>query len=117
MWKMLIERSKGNCKIEYSKVQANEYLGSTLWMASYRFCKTKRKFVNSIAAKFHFQDGFIINHIDDFDICKWSKQALGFKGFLHGWTGFMQNKIQQEAHKSLKSYPEKSGSFNNEIAS
>ena len=106
MWKMLIERSNGNLKIEFSEVEATEYLGSTRWIASYRFSKTNRKVVNSIAAKFHFQDGLIIKHTDDFDIWKWAKQALGIKGLLLGWTGFMQKKIQEQARMSLKMYCE-----------
>ena len=28
MWKMLIEKSKGNIKIEFSAIKADEYLGS-----------------------------------------------------------------------------------------
>jgi ketosteroid isomerase-like protein len=106
MWEMLIERGKGNLKIELSEVKATEYLGSARWIASYRFSKTNRKVVNTIAAKFHFQEGLIIKHIDDFDIWKWAKQALGFKGFLLGWTGFMQKKIQEQARRSLKLYRE-----------
>jgi ketosteroid isomerase-like protein len=107
MWKMLIERSNGNLKIEFSEVEANEFVGSARWIASYRFSKTNRKVVNTIAAKFYFQDGLIIKHIDDFDIWKWSKQALGIKGLLLGWTGFMQKKIQKQARGSLKTYSEK----------
>ncbi len=106
MWEMLIKRSKGSLKIEFSEVEANEYLGSARWVASYRYSKTNKKVVNSIAAKFHFQDGLIIKHTDDFDIWKWSKQALGIKGLLLGWTGFMQNKIQEQARRSLKDYCE-----------
>jgi ketosteroid isomerase-like protein len=106
MWEMLIKRSKGSLKIEFSDVEANEYMGSARWIASYRFSKTNRNVVNTIAAKFHFQDGLIIKHIDDFDIWKWSKQALGIKGLLLGWTGFMQKKIQEQAQMSLKLYCE-----------
>lgn len=106
MWEMLIKRSKGNLKIEFSDVEVNEYMGSARWIASYRFSKTNRKVVNTIAAKFHFQDGLIIKHIDDFDIWKWAKQALGLKGFLLGWTGFMQKKIQEQARMALKEYCE-----------
>ena len=106
MWEMLIKRSKGSLKIEFSEVEANEYMGSARWIASYRFSKTNRKVVNTIAAKFHFQDGLIIKHTDDFDIWKWSKQALGIKGLLLGWTGYMQKKIQEQARKSLKVYCE-----------
>lgn len=107
MWKMLIERSKGNLKIDLSQVKANEHLGSAFWIAKYNFSKTNRKIENSISSKFHFQDGLIIKHTDDFDIWKWSKQAFGLKGLLLGWTGFMQNKIQKQARRALKTYSEK----------
>jgi hypothetical protein len=35
------------------------------------------------------------------DLYKWSKQAFGVTGFLLGWTGFFQKKIQQQAQESL----------------
>lgn len=104
MWKMLLERSKGNIKIEFFDVIANENSGSATWVATYVFSKTNRKVINKINAKFEFQDGLIIKHTDSFDIYKWSKQALGFKGFLLGWTSFMRNKIQESAKKSLENY-------------
>ncbi|TRX16308.1 nuclear transport factor 2 family protein [Flavobacterium franklandianum] len=107
MWKMLIERTKGNLKIDLSQVKANEHLGSAFWIVKYNFSKTNRKIENSISAKFLFKDGLIIKHTDDFDIWKWSKQALGIKGFLLGWTGFMQNKIQNQARMNLKNYSQK----------
>jgi hypothetical protein len=104
MWKMLIEKSKGNIKIEFSDIKADESSGSAKWIATYNFSKTNRKVVNVIQAQFQFQDGLIIRHSDNFDIWKWSKQALGFKGILLGWTGFMQKQIQKQALSSLKSY-------------
>ena len=107
MWKMLIERSKGNIKINFSEVKASEYLGSASWIAEYNFSKTNRKVKNSISSKFHFQDGLIIKHTDTFDIWKWSKQALGITGLLLGWTGFMQKKIQKQARMTLNKYLEK----------
>ena len=107
MWKMLIERSKGNLKIDFSEVKATEHLGSAFWIAKYNFSKTNRKIENSISSKFHFQDGLIIKHTDDFDLWKWSQQALGIQGFLLGWTGFMQNKIQQQARIALNNYCER----------
>lgn len=108
MWKMLIERGKGNIDIHFSEVKANDHLGSAFWVAKYNFSETNRKIVNSISAKFQFKDGLIIKHTDDFDIWKWSKQALGIKGLLLGWTGFMQKKIQEKALLSLKKYSEAS---------
>jgi ketosteroid isomerase-like protein len=107
MWRMLLERSKGNLKINFSEIKANDHLGSARWIAHYNFSKTNRKVVNTIASKFLFKDGLIIKHTDDFDIWKWSKQALGIKGLLLGWTGFMQKKIQEQARMNLKKYSQK----------
>ena len=104
MWKMLLERSKGNLEIVFFDVIANENFGSATWVATYLFSKTNRKVINKIDAKFEFQDGLIVKHTDSFDIYKWAKQALGFKGFLLGWTNFMKNKIQKGAKKSLEIY-------------
>jgi ketosteroid isomerase-like protein len=104
MWKMLIEKSKGTLKIEFSDIKADQYMGSANWIATYNFSKTNRTVVNRIEAHFRFKDGLIIKHTDDFDIWEWSKQALGFKGFLLGWTGFMEKKIQKQALSSLKKY-------------
>ena len=108
MWHMLIEKSKGNLKIEFSDVQANGHSGSAKWIATYHFSKTNREVVNEVEAHFEFKDGLIIKHTDDFDIWKWSKQALGLPGFLLGWTGFMQQKIQKQAIQSLRAYQRKS---------
>ena len=107
MWKMLVERGKGDIKIEFSDIKATQNRGSAQWVATYNFSKTNRKVVNVIQAHFQFQDGLIIKHTDDFDIWKWAKQAFGFKGFMLGWTGFMQKKIQHQALLSLKKYMEK----------
>ncbi|HSD08007.1 nuclear transport factor 2 family protein [Flavobacterium sp.] len=104
MWQMLLERSKGNIKIEFSDIQANDYLGSAQWIATYNFSKTNRLVVNRIFAQFQFADGLIIKHTDSFDVWKWSKQAFGFKGYLLGWTGFMQKQIQKQAKTSLERY-------------
>ena len=107
MWKMLIEKSKGNIKIEFSDIKADQYMGSTNWVATYNFSKTNRIVINQIRAQFQFKDGLIIKHTDEFDVWKWSKQALGFKGYLLGWTGYMENKIQEQALSSLKHYQKK----------
>jgi ketosteroid isomerase-like protein len=106
MWKMLLERSKGNIQIDCYDIVANENAGSAIWVATYIFSKTGRKVVNTINAEFEFKDGLIIKHTDRFDVWKWSHQALGFKGLLLGWTSFMRNKIQENAKQSLKNYIE-----------
>lgn len=104
MWRMLIEKSKGNIVIEFSDIEADEFSGTAKWVATYNFSKTNRKVVNEIYAQFQFRDNLIVKHTDHFDIWKWSKQAFGFKGLLLGWTGFMQKEIQKQAIASLKNY-------------
>ncbi len=104
MWRMLIERSKGEIKLSFSNVQANEKTGSSNWRAEYVFSATNRKVINIISAEFEFKDGKIIKHTDSFDIYKWSQQAFGLKGYLLGWTSFMQHKIQQQSNSLLKKY-------------
>ena len=106
MWKMLIKKGRGNIKIEFSNIKADEYIGSVQWIATYNFSKTNRKVVNVIRAQFQFKDGLIKKHTDDFDIWKWSKQAFGITGYLLGWTGFFQQKLQQQALLSLKKHKE-----------
>lgn len=107
MWHMLIEKSKGNIEIEFSDVQADAISGSAKWTATYNFSKTNRKVVNKIHAEFKFKDGLIFRHSDDFDIWKWSSQALGITGLLFGWTGFLHKKINQQALQSLRNYQSK----------
>jgi len=104
MWKMLLKGSNGNLRIQYSDVKSNEFIGTAKWIADYQFSKTNRKVINIIYSQFQFKDGLIIKHTDNFDIWKWSKQAFGLKGFLFGWTGYMQKKIQDKALQSFKKY-------------
>ncbi|MDR6763438.1 MULTISPECIES: nuclear transport factor 2 family protein [unclassified Flavobacterium] len=106
MWEMLIIRSKGNLKIEFFDVKADEFTGSAKWVAAYNFSKTNRNVINRISAEFVFQDGLIIKHTDNFDVWKWSKQAFGPTGYLLGWTGFFHKKIQEQALLSLKKFQE-----------
>jgi ketosteroid isomerase-like protein len=110
MWRMLLSRNKGNIHLTFSNVKATEKTGSANWVAEYVFSATGRKVINVISAEFEFADGKIIKHTDTFDIYKWTKQALGLKGYLLGWTAFMQNKIQQQSGALLKKYSEKKSS-------
>ncbi|HEY0461331.1 MAG TPA: nuclear transport factor 2 family protein [Pyrinomonadaceae bacterium] len=107
MWKMLVARARGNIKIEFADVKAGDRNGSANWTARYLFSKTGRRVFNRIHAEFEFKNGKIFRHTDAFDIWKWSRQALGLSGLLLGWSGFLQNKIRQNARQSLREYSEK----------
>lgn len=104
MWKMLVENSKGNLDIRFYNIEADETTGQADWTASYTFSGTGRAVVNKIHARFRFKEGLIVEHHDDFNIWKWSSQALGISGTLFGWTGFMQSRIREKARRMLKKY-------------
>lgn len=42
--------------------------------------------------------------MDNFSLWKWSRQALGAKGLLLGWSGLVQNKIRKTAKKRLEKF-------------
>ena len=107
MWRMLVERSKGDIKITFNNVKANDKTGSAHWEAHYTFTQTGRPVINKISAQFEFKDGKIIKHTDTFDLWTWSKQALGFKGYLLGWSSFMQKQINKQTAALLKAYVKK----------
>ncbi len=48
--------------------------------------------MNKIKAHIRIADGKIIEHTDEFDIYKWSRQALGLPGILLGWSGYLKIK-------------------------
>jgi len=101
MWEMLCKNAK-NFSLSFSNIQLldDEY-ATCDWVANYTFSKTGRKVTNKIKAHMRLQDGMIIEHTDQFDIWKWSRQALGLPGILLGWSGYLKNKIRSNARKSL----------------
>jgi ketosteroid isomerase-like protein len=103
MWKMLCERGK-DLKIEFRDVRADATGGSAHWEAWYTFTTTGRKVHNVIDASFAFRDGRIVQHTDDFDLYRWSRQALGPAGVVLGWSSLLQNKIRAMAAKGLADY-------------
>ncbi len=108
MWEMLIKRGK-DLKIISKNISANDTEGEADWIATYTFTQTGGKVENHIHAKFTFKNGKIHTHLDSFDFYKWAKQALGFMGFLLGWTSFLQKKVQKTAMAQLDNYMQKKG--------
>lgn len=108
MWRMLCKSQKGkDFKITFSNIEANDYKGSAHWEAFYTFSKTGRKVHNVIEAHFEFKDGKIIKHTDDFNLHKWAKQAMGFKGLLLGNTKFFKVKLNAQTNHLLSRFEEK----------
>ena len=109
MWEMLCRNAK-EFSLTFSNIQLlDEEYATCNWVATYTFSRTGRKVINSIKAFMKLKDGKIIEHSDAFKLSKWAAQALGWKGVLLGWTGFMKRKIQKNARKNLIAFIEKKG--------
>ena len=103
MWRMLLARAS-EFSLTFSDIKSAGQTVTANWIATYRFSQTGRLVVNRINARFVIRDGLIIEHYDNFDLWTWSRQALGFKGLLLGWTSLVQNKIRAQAAKGLRAY-------------
>lgn len=107
MWEMLCTNAK-DFSLTFSNIQLlDEEYATCNWTATYTFSKTGRRVVNSIKAFMKLKDGKIIEHSDAFKLSVWAAQALGWKGQLFGWMGWMKRRIQQNARKSLILFIEK----------
>ncbi|MEE9437905.1 MAG: nuclear transport factor 2 family protein [Saprospiraceae bacterium] len=102
MWYMLCHSQKDKKFIvTFSNIEADTTTGQADWTADYIFSQTNRKVHNKISATFKFKDGLIIEHRDNFNVHKWAKQAMGFKGLVLGGTGFFKNKLNIQTNKLL----------------
>ena len=103
MWRMLCERGT-DLKLAHSAVEAEADRGAARWQADYTFSGTGRRVHNEIAASFRFTDGLIAEHVDSFDLWRWSRQALGPSGALLGWTPMVHRKIRGQARSNLDAF-------------
>ena len=106
MWEMLCRNAK-DFSLTFSNIQPiDEEYATCNWAATYTFSKTGNKVVNKIKAFMKFRDGKIIEHSDAFRLSTWIGQALGWKGKLFGWMGWMKRKVQKGARKNLVTFIE-----------
>ena len=105
MWRMLCQnQTESSFFVEHKSVEVTGNEGTAIWEAHYTFSQTGRKVHNIISAKFKFQDGKIIEHIDEFDLYRWSKQALGLPGYLIGWTPMFKKKLNSRTNGMLDQF-------------
>jgi ketosteroid isomerase-like protein len=103
MWRMLMGRAK-DFQVDFKVLDCDDHSGQATWEPRYTFGKTGRPVHNVIRSQFGFLDGKILAQRDGFDLWRWSRQALGFKGLLLGWSPVMKQGIQAEARKSLDAF-------------
>lgn len=104
MWKMLLSNKKSQSQVSFNNIQVNDATGSATWTAIYKYGPKARPVTNHVNATFEFKNGKISKHTDDFNMWKWTQQALGVSGYLLGWSNFMKNKIQGETSKKLNAF-------------
>jgi ketosteroid isomerase-like protein len=103
MWEMLCRNAK-NFSLVFNSIEVDGEYSTCQWQASYTFSKTGRRVVNKVKAHLRIQNGKITEHTDEFDLYRWSRQALGLPGILLGWSGFIKNKIRHDAKKRLYNF-------------
>lgn len=114
MWEMLCKAAK-NWSLSFSNIQlVDEEYATCNWIANYTFSKTGNKVENKVKAFMKLKDGKIIEHSDGFRLSTWMGQALGWKGVLFGWTGFMKRAVQKNARKNLVAFIERKQKVNGE---
>ena len=84
MWRLLTSRAR-DFRLDYANVRADENEGRAQWVAHYLFTQTGRRVENRIEARFRFAGGLIVEHRDQFDLWRWSRQALGARACC--WAG------------------------------
>jgi len=105
MWAMLCDQGT-DLEIVFGDISAEDQTGSAHWEATYTLGSTGRSIHNRIDAHFEFQNGRIIRHVDNFDLWKWSRMALGITGTIGGWSGPLKMKIRETANRALARYIE-----------
>ena len=108
MWRMLTERAE-DLRIELLEHEADEDRGSAHWVAHYSFARTGRPVKNDVRASFRFRDGLIAEHVDDFDLYAWTRQALGLPGTLLGWTPILRGSVRKPARAGLDEFRQRKG--------
>jgi ketosteroid isomerase-like protein len=103
MWRMLTDNAT-DLEVELASRSADEHTGAANWIATYTF-RTGRRVRNDIDASFRFDEAALITeHIDSFDMWRWSRQALGPVGLVAGWTPILRSQIRRQARGQLERF-------------
>lgn len=104
MWRMFCSSGAG-LRVQYSMVSADVRSGSARWEAFYTYRPTGHQVHNIIDARFEFDDdGLITRHLDEFNLTRWARQALGAPGLVFGWTPWVKRRIRGQAEKQLRRF-------------
>lgn len=104
MWRMLFQGARDLEVKTHPLKFIDNGVAHGVWEARYTFTATGRKVHNRITTRLVLRNGLIIDHHDEFPFYKWSRQALGAKGWLLGWTPLVRNAVRKQARKRLEKW-------------
>lgn len=104
MWRMLFQGAADLRIKVHPLVVADNGIARGTWEAWYTFSSTGRPVHNRITTRLVLRDGRIVDHQDTFPFYKWSRQALGAKGWLLGWTPLVRKAVRKQARKRLEKW-------------
>ncbi len=107
MWLMLLSQKRDDTSITYEIIEVSENTAIVKWVAKYQFGPKERKVINHVTSELCLENQKIVEHYDDFNLWRWTRQALGIPGLLFGWSSFMRQKIQKQLNKRLDRFIEK----------
>ena len=110
MWHMLCD-SGSDLEVTFDGIEADGDTGVRAhWEARYTFGAKRRHVHNKVNATFVFEAGKIIRHVDEFNLWRWTRMALGVTGVYTSWTGLTKSKVRVNARRGLdrflESHPE-----------
>jgi len=103
MWRMLTGRAD-DLEIDLREHESGGERGTARWVARYTYSQTGRHVTNDVRASFRFSDGLIAEHVDDFGLYRWERQALGPVGTLLGWTPMLRGAVRRRARAALDEF-------------
>lgn len=103
MWKMLLSRAQ-DFSLNYNVQHEDGNSARVVWVARYTFSATGRPVTNRILTEMNFAAGRIVRQVDRFGFWQWSRQALGMRGLLLGWTPLVRDKVRAQAAIGLRSF-------------
>lgn len=103
MWRMLFQGA-ADLRVRTHALKVERGVAHGTWEAWYTFSATGRKVHNRIHTRLVVRDGAIVDHHDRFPFWRWSRQALGAKGWLLGWTPLVRAAVRRQARKRLEKW-------------
>jgi len=103
MWEMFLVKND-SLTISFGNIETVGEMVTARWKANYILSSTGRPVTNNIRSIFRIKNNQIVRHTDRFDLYGWTRQALGIKGILLGWTPFVKTRIRRKAMASLLAY-------------